>query len=38
MEYAVTETEFEQASPKSIKKAYKGFGRLRGKSIKTYEH
>ncbi|MFD1161156.1 sulfatase family protein [Hwangdonia seohaensis] len=37
-QYQVTEKEFERASPESIKRAYKGFERLRGQPMKAYEH
>lgn len=37
-QYKVTKKEFEQASPESIKRAYKSFERLRGKPIKAYKH
>ncbi|WP_026755322.1 sulfatase [Sediminibacter sp. Hel_I_10] len=36
--YNVTEQEFQQANPESIKRAYKTFSKLRGKPIKSYEH
>ena len=37
-QYQVTNKEFEQAKPEAIKKAYKGFERLRGQPMKAYEH
>ncbi|AUP81528.1 sulfatase family protein [Flavivirga eckloniae] len=36
--YNVTEKEFQRANPKAIKRAYKGFERLRGQPMKAYEH
>ncbi|WOD45190.1 sulfatase family protein [Hwangdonia lutea] len=37
-QYQVTEKEFERASPEAIKRAYKGFERLRGQPMTAYEH
>ncbi|TBN05384.1 DUF4976 domain-containing protein [Hyunsoonleella flava] len=37
-QYHVTEKEFKQANKNQIKRAYKGFERLRGKPMKAYEH
>ncbi|WP_303318449.1 sulfatase [Flavivirga abyssicola] len=37
-DYKVTEKEFQRANPKAIKRAYKGFERLRGEPMKAYEH
>ncbi len=37
-EYQITEKEFERTKPKSIKKSYKDFERLRGKPMKSYTH
>lgn len=37
-QYNVTEKEFERANPESIKKAYKGFERLRGMPMEAYKH
>ncbi len=36
--YAITEKEFEQASPESVERAYNNFSKLRGKPIKSYKH
>lgn len=37
-EYKVTDKEFKQANKEQIKRAYKGFERLRGQPMKAYEH
>lgn len=37
-QYQVTDKEFKQSNPEAIKKAYKGFERLRGQPMKAYEH
>ncbi|MEW4924871.1 sulfatase [Algibacter sp. 2305UL17-15] len=37
-QYHVTEKEFERAKPEQIKRAYKGFERLRGQPMEAYEH
>ncbi len=37
-QYNVTEKEFERANKEQIKKAYKGFERLRGQPMEAYEH
>jgi uncharacterized sulfatase len=38
LQYNVTEKEFERAKKEQIKRAYKGFERLRGQPMKAYEH